>query len=82
MGGKVYLGILFSGEDPGYWIKKQCGEGPIPGGEKFAQDTRIAVFAAGTGYLENHINELVDAALLNGADAAGRPPCSAHKNEA
>ena len=48
MGGKLYLGILFSGEDPGYWIKKQCREGPIPGGEKFAQDTRIAVFAAGT----------------------------------
>ena len=82
MGGKLCLGILFSGEDPGYWIKTQCGEGPIPNGGKFAQDTRIAVFGAGTGYLENHRHELVDAALLNGADAAGFPPCSAHNSEA
>lgn len=82
MGGKLCLGILFSGEDPGYWIKKQCGEAPIPDGEKFAPDTRIAVFEAGTGYLENHRHELVDAALLNRADAAGRPPCSAHNSEA
>ena len=37
----------------GYWIKKHCAEGPIPDGEKFAQDTKIAVFAAGTGYLKN-----------------------------
>ena len=48
MGGKIFPGILFSGEDPGYWIKKQCGEGPIPDGEKFAQGARIAVFEADT----------------------------------
>ena len=82
MGGKLCLGILFSGEGPGYWIRKQCGEGPIPNGGKFAQYTRIAVFAAGTGYLENRRHELVDAPLLNGADAAGRPHCSAHNSEA
>ena len=82
MGGKLCLGILFSDEDPGHWIKKHCGEGPIPDGEKFAQDTKIGVFAAGTGYLKKHRHELVDPALLNGADAAGRPPYSARNSEA
>ena len=75
MGGKLYLGILFSGEDPG--TDQACGGGRWRW--KFAQDTRIAVFTAGTRYLENHIHEIVDAALLNGADARAVPLLRAQK---
>ena len=63
------------------WIKKQCREGRSPAVRNSHRAPRLPSTKL-VKVLKNHGHELIDAALLNGADAAGRPSCSAHKNEA